>query len=125
MDYQKHQHIHGAMPRVIKLLLLNRTGDRPADRVSPGASKPATYGRFKTSQPWIVESCSQNPCYERGMSLLLPTPTPIYPSLVFRAHAAKDRLLTFQARDNSGGPGSHSVFGSHLVFRAGGRYGWF
>src|SRR5712691_7850534 len=34
MDYQEHQHIHGAMPRVVKLLMLNRTGDRSADRVS-------------------------------------------------------------------------------------------
>jgi hypothetical protein len=34
MDYQKYQHVRGAMPRVIKFLLLNRTGNRSADWVS-------------------------------------------------------------------------------------------
>lgn len=34
MNYQKHQHIDGPVPGVIELLLLNRPGDRTADRLS-------------------------------------------------------------------------------------------
>jgi hypothetical protein len=32
--HQEHQHVHGAMSRVIKFPLLNRTRDRSADRVA-------------------------------------------------------------------------------------------
>ena len=34
MNYQKHQHIDGPVPGVIELLLLNRSGDRSANRFS-------------------------------------------------------------------------------------------
>ena len=30
MHHQEHQHVHGPMPSIVELLLLNRAGDRPA-----------------------------------------------------------------------------------------------
>src|SRR5271168_5497190 len=34
MNYQEHQHIHCPMPGVVKLLLLDRSRDRSADRMT-------------------------------------------------------------------------------------------
>src|ERR1700683_503066 len=34
MYYQEHQHVHGPMPGVVELLLLDRSGDRSADRIT-------------------------------------------------------------------------------------------
>src|SRR5271170_7200785 len=34
MHYQEHQHVHGAMPSIIELLLLDRSRDRSADGVT-------------------------------------------------------------------------------------------
>jgi len=30
MHHQEHQHVHGPMPSIVELLVLNRAGDRPA-----------------------------------------------------------------------------------------------
>ena len=93
--------------------------------VSLGASKPATSGRFKTGQPWIVNACAKQAFPDKRKEPSV-TSNSLCPLVLSRA-GRKNLRLSFVFPEQRRGPGeSLALFlGDHFLLGPGGRFGWF